>query len=176
MKAAKTLAKYIRVICSHWPLFHVFSICQMLVNFSVFTLFDSFSCWHEKLSGLVCTATARTRVSYSHLKHCAGRGWLRGFGALNRPLPSSKNPHFQNEARCTTFLLKMSFICMRMKKDFHIKGWAPTLVLIQRPGGTRKWLIPSSLLNMIITSVLVGSSPRSYLFTSAVRSKYLFIL
>ena len=39
---------------------------------------------------------------------------------LNRPLPSSKNPHFQNKARCTTFLVKMSFICMR-------------------PGGTRKW-------------------------------------
>ena len=45
------------------------------------------------------------------------------------------------EARGTTFLVKMSFICMRMKNDFHIKGWAPTLVLKQRPGGTRKWLI-----------------------------------
>ena len=31
----------------------------------------------------------------------------------------------------------MSFICMRMKSDFHIKGWAPTLALKQRPGGTR---------------------------------------
>ena len=28
----------------------------------------------------------------------------------NRPLQSSKNPHFQNEAKCTTFLVKMSFI------------------------------------------------------------------
>ena len=28
----------------------------------------------------------------------------------NRPLASSKNPHFQNEAKCTTFLVKMSFI------------------------------------------------------------------
>ena len=27
------------------------------------------------------------------------------------PFPSSKNPHFQNEAKCTTFLVKMSFIC-----------------------------------------------------------------
>ena len=35
----------------------------------------------------------------------------------------------------------MSFICMSMKNDFHIKGWAPTLVLKQRPGGTRKWPI-----------------------------------
>ena len=63
---------------------------------------------------------------------------------VNRPPPSSKNPHFQNEARCTTFLVKMSFICMRMKNDFHIKGWAPTLVLKQRPGGTRKWPITAT--------------------------------
>ena len=37
----------------------------------------------------------------------------RGWG--NRPLPSSKNTHFQNEARCTTFLVKMIFICMRIR-------------------------------------------------------------
>ena len=53
---------------------------------------------------------------------------------MNRPLPSSKNPHFQNEAMCTTFLVEKSFICMRMKNHFHIKGWALHLVLIQRPG------------------------------------------
>ena len=35
----------------------------------------------------------------------------------------------------------MSFICMRLKDDFHIKGWALNLVLKQRPGGTRKWPI-----------------------------------
>ena len=62
----------------------------------------------------------------------------------NRPLPSSNNRRFQNEAKCTTFLVKMSFICMRMKNDFHIKGWAPTLVFKQKPGGTRKWPILNS--------------------------------
>ena len=61
--------------------------------------------------------------------------------AANRPLPSSKNSHFQYEAKCTTFLVKMSFICTRMKNYFHIKGWALNLALIQRPGGTRKWPI-----------------------------------
>ena len=30
---------------------------------------------------------------------------------------------------------------MRMKNHFHIKGCAPTLVLKQRAGGTRKWPI-----------------------------------
>ena len=40
----------------------------------------------------------------------------------NRPLPSSKNPRFQNEAKFTTFLLEMRFICTRMENHFHIKG------------------------------------------------------
>ena len=58
-----------------------------------------------------------------------------------RPLPSFKNPHFQNAPKCTTFLMKMSFICIRMKNHFHFKGWVLNLVLIQRPGETRKWPI-----------------------------------
>ena len=61
----------------------------------------------------------------------------------NRPLPTFKKPHFQNKAKCTTFLVEMSFIYMRMKTHFHIKGWALNLVLIQRPRGTRKWPIAS---------------------------------
>ena len=36
---------------------------------------------------------------------------------------------------------QMSFICMRMKNHFHIKGWALNLFFIQRSGGTRKWPI-----------------------------------
>ena len=31
---------------------------------------------------------------------------------------------FKNEAKYTAFLLKKSFICMRIKSYFHIKGWA----------------------------------------------------
>ena len=38
-----------------------------------------------------------------------------------------------------TSLVKMNLICIRMKNHFHIKGCALNLVLIQRPGGTRKW-------------------------------------
>ena len=60
---------------------------------------------------------------------------------FNRSFPSSKNPHFQKEAKCTSFLVKMSFICMRIKNHFHIKGWAHNLVLIQRPRRAGKWPI-----------------------------------
>ena len=66
---------------------------------------------------------------------------IPGAYQMNSPLTSSKNPHSRNEARCITFVVKISFICMRMKNDFHTKGWAPTLVLKQMPGGTRKWPI-----------------------------------
>ena len=40
----------------------------------------------------------------------------------NRPLPSSKKPHFQDEAKCLTFLGKMRFICMRIKNHFLSKA------------------------------------------------------
>ena len=37
---------------------------------------------------------------------------------LNKPITSSKNSHFQNEAKCKTFFVKMSFVCMRIKNIF----------------------------------------------------------
>ena len=41
-----------------------------------------------------------------------------------------------------------------MKNDYHIKGWAPTLVWQQRPGGTRKWPIGRDLsLQLVIVRV-----------------------
>ena len=64
-----------------------------------------------------------------------GPSSLLVYKVANRPLPNSKNPHFQNEAKHTTFLVKMSFICLRMKNHFHIKGWVLNLVFIQRPRG-----------------------------------------
>ena len=67
--------------------------------------------------------------------------WPSIFQSFNRPLPSSKKPHFPNEAKSSIFLVKMSFICMRMKNHFHIKEWALNHVLIQRHGGTRNWHI-----------------------------------
>ena len=75
--------------------------------------------------------------------------WLIGClyfgGGRESAKTDSKNPHFQNEAKCRTFLVNMGFICMRMKYHFHIKSWALNLVLIQRPGGTRKWSVSMSV-------------------------------
>ena len=60
---------------------------------------------------------------------CVANGYLK-----NRPLPSSKDPHFQNEAKCTTFLVKMSFICMRMKYHFISKAVHLTSFWYRGPG------------------------------------------
>ena len=87
------------------------------------------------------TRIIRTPHCYGQFALSLGKESPYVFCKFNRPLPSSKNPHFQNETKCTTFLVKMSFICMRVKNHFYIKGWALSLVLIQRPRGTRKWPI-----------------------------------
>ena len=59
----------------------------------------------------------------------------------NRPFPSSPGPLYQNEVRCSTFDMEMTFHSHANKTHFHKKSWAPNLVLIQRPGETRKWPI-----------------------------------
>ena len=40
----------------------------------------------------------------------------------NRPFLSNHNSHFENDAKCKTFLEKICFICMRIKNHFHING------------------------------------------------------
>ena len=55
------------------------------------------------------------------------------------PLPSSKDSYLQNEADCKTLLVKMSFICSRIKNHFHVIGLAFSLALKQWLGATRKW-------------------------------------
>ena len=58
-------------------------------------------------------------INYKCTIHHDGRPVPRR--SMNSPLPSSKSPHFQNEANCASFLVKMSFICMKMKNHFQIK-------------------------------------------------------
>ena len=56
----------------------------------------------------------------------------------NTPFPSSKKSHFQNEAKCETFVVKMRFICIIIKHHFRINGFALSLALKVRVFGTRK--------------------------------------
>ena len=60
--------------------------------------------------------------------------FCRGEALTNRPGPSSKNSHFENEAKCTTFLVKMSFICVRMKMISILKAEHLTSFWYRGPG------------------------------------------
>ena len=61
---------------------------------------------------------------------------------LNKPIPSFKNSPVQNTAKSKTFVVKRSFVCIRIKKtQFHINGFALSLALKQRFWTTRKRLI-----------------------------------
>ena len=67
-----------------------------------------------------------------------------------RPFPYSKNSHFQNEAKCKTFLVKTSFICMGIKTDFLIIGCALRLCL-HRTG----WLFVTTWMLSVIAWTLI---------------------
>ena len=59
---------------------------------------------------------------------------LIGHFRVPKTLTSKMRPSVQ------PFLWKLVlWVLVRMKNDFHIKGWALNLVLKQRPRGTRKW-------------------------------------
>ena len=60
---------------------------------------------------------------------------------FNRLLSSSKTSHFQSEAKCQTFVVKMRFARMRIKNHVHVNGSALNLALIQGLEVTRKWRV-----------------------------------
>ena len=49
----------------------------------------------------------------------------RFLGMVNKPFPRSRNSHFKNGAKCETFAVQMSFICVRIKKLFSYQ-WLRT--------------------------------------------------
>ena len=82
------------------------------------------------------------------------RKWFMKNSSFNsvyfyRPFPSSKNYHFQNEARCETFLVKMSYICMKIKNSCYINSYDLSLALNQRLEATRKWSIGLAVLSAV---------------------------
>ena len=67
----------------------------------------------RSLSLLPVSATLKTEIYVPKSQAADCLEFLAMFWKCsNTPLPSSKDPHFQNEARCTIFLAKMSFICI----------------------------------------------------------------
>ena len=68
-------------------------------------------------------------------------GNTSGVTVFNRPFPSSKKSHFQNEAKCEAIDIEIILNYYANKTHFHNKGFALSLVLKVRFFETRKWPI-----------------------------------
>lgn len=77
------------------------------------------------------------------------RKWFMKNSSFNsvyfyRPFPS-----FKNEARCETFLVKMRYICMKIKNFCYINSYYFSVALNQRLEATRKWSIGLAVLSAV---------------------------
>ena len=66
---------------------------------------------------------------------------LMGLSRLNRPFPSCFKPHYESEAKCKVFVMKIRFHSYANKTNFHMKSFALSLAFIVRFTATRKWPI-----------------------------------
>ena len=57
---------------------------------------------------------------------------------INSPFPSCCEPHYESEAKCKVFIMKMSFHSFANKTNFHMKSFALFLAFIERVTATRK--------------------------------------
>ena len=60
---------------------------------------------------------------------------------INRPFPSCRKPHYESEAKCKVFIMKIRFHSYTNKNNFHKKGFAVSLAFILRFTATQKWPI-----------------------------------
>ena len=59
----------------------------------------------------------------------------------NRPFPSYFEPHYESEAKCKVFVMKISFHSYANKPNFHMKSSALSLAFIVRFTAIRKWFV-----------------------------------
>ena len=64
---------------------------------------------------------------------------------INRPFPSCCEPHYESEAKCKVFIMKISFHSYANKTEFQMKSFALSLAFIMRFAATRKWPIEGFL-------------------------------
>ena len=63
--------------------------------------------------------------------------------SVKRPFPSFFEPHYESEAKCKVFVMKISFHSYANKTNFHMKSFALSLAFIMRFTATRKWPNPA---------------------------------
>ena len=97
-----------------------------------------FFCW-DSFNSNITRADQRYDIHAGVEEGWGSVMWL--YSCVNRLFPSSKNFHFRNKAKWKTFLMKISFVCMRIKNPFYINGFALSFALKKTLEATQKWPI-----------------------------------
>ena len=67
---------------------------------------------------------------------------------LNRPFRSCFEPHYESEAKCKVFIMKISCHSSAEKITFYMKSLVLSLAFIMRFTATRKWPISPNMYNI----------------------------
>ena len=83
---------------------------------------------------IICGELSRLfTISASDLKSCRRSGFkVNAFYHSNRPFPSCFEAHYESEATCKVFAMKISFHSYANKSNFHMKSFALSLAFIVR--------------------------------------------
>ena len=104
---------------SLWILMRLRRIFLSYPFLSSFIIYQTISKLTEMLNSCFKGEKNSAQIQKTRLK-----GARMGSTQENRPFLSSKISHFQNEANCKTFLVKMSLIRVTIKNRFHTNGFA----------------------------------------------------
>ena len=87
----------------------------------------------------------RTNACFRHMDYMYSiriRGSIAGKTVdPNKPFPSCFELHYESEAKCKVFVIKISFHSNVNKTNFHMKSFALSLASIMRFTATRKWSV-----------------------------------
>ena len=79
---------------------------------------------------------------------------------FNRPFSTCFEPHYESEAKCKVFVMKISFHSYANKTNFRMKSFALSLTFIVRFTATQKWPI-LFLVELLLCFVFVYSHVRT---------------
>lgn len=73
----------------------------------------------------------------------ADKSWVAVITSFTSPcrlFPSCREPHYEDEAKCKVFIMKLSFHSYAKETNFHMKCFARSLTFIMRFSATRRYL------------------------------------
>ena len=77
-----------------------------------------------KLVGFYCRYFSKFRFEKLNFVGSEGRG------GVNRPFPNCCQPHYESEARCKAFHMKISFVCKGIMRLKTSRKWPCAYLLI----------------------------------------------